>query len=79
MSRALSLVGMFMPRVDFLVGPLRRPLSADVYKGAALFVLYTLALIAWFTTFQVLKNGALSGLSVLDDNKTNAAVATLAN
>lgn len=50
-----------------------------VYKGAALFVLYTLALIAWFTTFQVLKDGVLSGLSVLDDNKTNAAVATLAS
>lgn len=59
--------------------PRRRPLSADVYKGAALFVLYTLALIAWFTTFQVLKDGVLSGLSVLDDNKTNAAVATLAS
>lgn len=57
----------------------RRPLPADVYKGAALFVLYTLALIAWFTTFQVLKDGVLSGLSVLDDNKANSVLATLAN
>lgn len=53
--------------------------NTDVFKGAALFVLYTLALVAWFTTFQVLKNGALSGLSVLDENRTNSAIATLAN
>lgn len=50
-----------------------------VYKGAALFVLYTLALIAWFTTFQVLKDGALASLSVLANNKANDAIATLAN
>lgn len=63
------------------MAPLARPppLPADVYKGAALFVLYTLALIAWFTTFQVLKDGALAGLSVLADNKANDAIATLAN
>lgn len=57
----------------------RQPTSADVYKGAALFVLYTLALIAWFTTFQVLKDGALASLSVLANNKANDAIATLAN
>lgn len=42
-------------------------------------MLYTLALIAWFTTFQVLKNGSLAGLSVLADNKANAVLATLAH
>lgn len=42
-------------------------------------MLYTLALIAWFTTFQVLKDGALASLSVLANNKANDAIATLAN
>lgn len=41
-------------------------------------MLYTLALIAWFTTFQVLKDGALAGLSVLANNKANDVIATLA-
>ncbi|OSX79690.1 hypothetical protein BU14_0072s0048 [Porphyra umbilicalis] len=50
-----------------------------IFKGAALFVIYTVVLIAWFTTFQVFKNGALSGFSVLDENKTTSVLSTLAN
>jgi len=42
-------------------------------------VIYTVVLIAWFTTFQVLKNGALSGLSILDENTVTSVLSTLAN
>lgn len=50
--------------------PLAVPPTPDYKWAFIVFVVYTIALVGWYATFFVFKDGPLSSLSVLRSSKT---------